>query len=103
MKKGLLLVITFLLLGWGSLSFSSSGSDGNDYNEAEPWDDIYSQTVEGHVRPDTSSTIYSISGTITGRSSTSLKRAVDQGGPLRGRRQLSFWSRVKYFLLSLWR
>jgi len=101
MKKGLLLVITFLLLGWGSLSFSSSGFGGNDYNEAEPWDDIYSQTAEVDIRPDTSST--SISGTIDGQSSTSLKRAADQGNPLRGRSQLSFWSRVKYLLLSLWR
>lgn len=63
MKKKLILVITFLLMGLGGVFSSTHGSDQKNYdykdyyNEAEPWDDIYSPNKNGSTDPDTSTIV----------------------------------------------
>ena len=102
MKKKLVLVITLLLLGFGGTSLSTAGS-GVDYNEAEPWDDIYSQSKNGPTISDTTSFTTSVIGRPRALQALSPHKSPVRKGPFRRGRWSSLWSQIRYFLISLWR
>jgi len=106
MKKKLMLVITFLLLGLGGVFLSTRGSDcgsdQKDYYEAEPWDDIYSQNKDGSTDPDTITIVFPDPGKSQSRQTLPLHKSAKKV-PGRGGRLAFLWLQIRSFITSLLR
>jgi hypothetical protein len=102
MKKKLMLVITLLLLGFGGRSLSTPGPDW-DYNEAEPWDDIYSQSKNDPTNIDTTSFTISVASCPRAAQVPSPHKLSVKREPLRRVGWSSLWCQIKFFILSFWR
>lgn len=101
MKRKLMLATAILLLGLGGTTLSTPGPDG-DYNEAEPWDDIYNQNKDGSTNPDTSAIVLPDRGTSHSPQSLFLNKSAKKGQVRRGK-LASLWFQIRYFIISLWR
>jgi len=103
MKRKLVLVITLLLLGFGGASLSSPGPDRDQYNEGEPWDDIYSQSKNGPTIIDTTSFTISTAGCPRTVQAPSPHKSLRKKGSLKRGRWSSLWSQIRSLILPLWR
>jgi len=108
MKKKLILVITFLLMGLGGVFSSTYGSDQKDndykdyYNGAEPWDDIYSPNNDGSTDPDTSAIVLPDPGKSHFPQTLPLHKSAKKC-PRRVGKSASLWLQIISFITSLLR
>ena len=103
MKKKLILVITFLLMGLGGVFSSTYGLDQKDYyNEAEPWDDIYSPNNDGSTDPDTSAIVLPDPGKSHFPQTLPLHKSAKKC-PRRVGNSASLWLQIRSFITSLLR